>query len=180
MPKEKELSKQDSIKYVKELLKTNMTNVKKKFQPGRIIFFKYNAKNQEDTFDKTPLVMVLRVSKGYMLGINFHWLPMPHRVVLIKHILKINKRNIKNNVPLEFSYQQMKPFLIKFGYAPVIRLYIRKRISDNGVLIPDDQLMNVARTKTETFTSGKVSSEQLYKLALKKSKNYRSTRKRRQ
>jgi hypothetical protein len=171
LPKIKELTKRESADYVKELMKTK-TNIKKKFQPGRILFYQYNAKDKTQTYDKTPLVMVLKSNKSHMLGLNFHWLPMPLRVQ--------NIQNIKNKVPLEFSYRTLKPFLKKLGYAPCIRLYIRTRVSTAGVLIPDSQLMNVARLKSETFTKGKVSAEELYKRALNANKKYRTDRKRRQ
>jgi hypothetical protein len=65
--------------------------------------------------------MVLKSNKSHMLGLNFHWLPMPLRVLLIKKIIRLNKQNIKNKVPLEFSYRTLKPFLKKLGYAPCIR-----------------------------------------------------------
>lgn len=162
----KEFSKKQSQQYIKELLKTK-TNIKKKFKPGRILLMKYDAKDKTVMYDKTPLVMVLRVSKGYMLGLNFHWAPMPLRIALVKKIIQMNAKNIKNNVPLEFSYSQIKPFLNKGGYAPIIRLYIRTRIDSTGVAVPDDQLMNIARTKTETFTGG-ISAEQKYAKARKK------------
>ena len=57
--------------------------------------YKYNAKNKEETFDATPLVLVLKYSRRYVLGINFHWAPIPLRIVLVKKILNMNKRNIK-------------------------------------------------------------------------------------
>ena len=107
------LTPAQSITFIKNQLKTNRTNIKKKFKPGKIIMFKYNAKNKKETYDKTPLVLVLRSSKSYMLGLNFHWLPIPLRVLLVKKImsLPVNKKAIKNNTPLQFSYHQLRPFL---------------------------------------------------------------------
>jgi hypothetical protein len=40
--------------------------------------------------------------------------------------------------------------------------------------------MNAAKLKAETFTQGKVDSETLYKIALRKNKKYRQERSRRQ
>lgn len=179
----KSLSAKDSFKIVKEMLKTRTKKLTlKDFVPGSLLMYKYNAKNREETFDATPLVMVLKTSRRYVLGINFHWLPIPLRVVLVKKILymPINIRNIKNGKPLEFSYKELKPFLKKVGYGPVIRLYIKNRISEMGVVIPPEDLMIAARLKTETFTQGRVSAETLYKKALQGNKTYRQTRKRRE
>lgn len=178
-----ELSPAASISVVKKLLKTERKRLTSKdFTPGKILMYRYNAKNQEQTFDKTPLVMVLKQSRGYVLGINFHWAPIPMRVALIKKIIQApgNRKNIRQGKPLEFSYGQLKPFLKKIGMAPIIRLYIKSRISRTGVVVPDSELMNVARTKSETFTNGKISAEQLYKRAIQKNIKYRKTRKRRE
>jgi hypothetical protein len=92
------------------------------------------------------------------------------RINLIKHIIRSNEKNIKNGLPLEFSYDELKPMLRGLGYAPCIRLYINKRISSTGVVIPPDRLVEVARLRTETFTNGKYSAEQLYAIARKRSK----------
>jgi len=149
----KELSKQDSIKYVRTILKQNVTNVKKKLQPGRIIMFKYDAKDKTVVYDKTPLVFVLKASKRRMLGLNFHWLPFNKRIEFVRYIMKTNKRNIKNNVPLVFNYNSARAFLKKGKYYPVIRMYIRTRIGSKGVLIPDDNFLHISRTKTGTFST---------------------------
>ena len=77
----------------------------------------------------------------------------------------MNEKNIKNNKPLEFSYMQLRPMLKSLGYAPCIRLYINKRISGTGVVIPPERLMEVARLKTETFTAGKFSASQMFQRA---------------
>jgi hypothetical protein len=171
MAKEKELTPKESLKLAKEMIfhkhqKLSNSNVK----PGALLMYQYKAKNKEETYDKTPLVLVLRRSKGYTLGLNFHWLPMKMRTNLVKHILKVNKKNIKNRKPLDFSYADFKPLLKKYGYAPCIRLYINKRISSKGVVIPETELLQAAKLRTETFTSGRISAEKLYALARKRAK----------
>ena len=144
---------------------------KKDMIPGNIFFTFYDAKYKENTYDRTPLVLVLRRNRSHTLGLNFHWIPLSMRINLIKAIVAMNEKNIKNNKPLEFSYETLKPMLKGLGYAPCIRLYINKRIGSTGVVIPPDRLMEVARLKTETFTNGKYSAEQLYVMARKAGKS---------
>lgn len=163
----KELSPTQSYKKVKELLKERKKMTKKDMIPGNLIFTFYNAKYKENTYDRTPLVLLLKRNGTHTLGLNFHWIPMSMRINLIKHIIRLNEKNIKANKPLEFSYNQLKPMLKTLGYAPCIRMYINKRFSSTGVVIPPDRLIEVARLKTETFTKGKYSAEQLYKMARK-------------
>lgn len=177
----KGLSASESIKFVKDMLKTKSKKlVLKDFESGSLLMYRYNAKNQEETYDVTPLVMILKTSRRYVLGINFHWAPVPLRVVLVKKILQMNTKNIKAGRKLEFSYKDLKPFLKRIGFSVVIRLYIKNRISETGVLIPPEHLMNAARTKSETFTNGRISAEELYKRAISGNKKYRKTRKRRE
>jgi len=178
---EQPLTIKQSMELMKKLLKTNKKKLTNKdFQPGKILTFSYDAKDKTQTYDQTPLVFVLLRGKSHTMGINLHWAPIPLRIILVKKILEVNRQNIKLGKPLEFSYSQLKPFLKKVGFAPIIRLYINKRISSMGVVIPDDQIMNAAKMKSETFTKGKVDAETLYKRALRKNKEYRQNRTRRQ
>lgn len=177
----KGLSPKESINFVKKMLKTRTKKLTlKDFEPGSLLMYRYNARDRENTFDATPLVLVLRRSRGYVLGLNLHWAPVPLRVILVKKILQMNTRNIKAGKKLEFSYKDLKGFIKKIGFAPVIRLYIKNRISETGVVIPPEHLMDAARTKTETFTNGRISAETMYRKAIKGNKEYRATRKRRE
>jgi hypothetical protein len=99
---------------------------------------RYDAKFKNKVYDKTPLILVLRRSKGYVLGLNFHWLPVALRLILLKIILKMNKNNIKRGYPITITYQMLKPIITKMGMAPVIRLYIFNRISRRGLVIPPE------------------------------------------
>lgn len=177
-PELPELSATASIKLMKDIFKNKKTLTPKDLRPGKMLTYFYNAKDKSNTYDKTPLVFVLRRNKTHTLGLNIHWLPFPLRQVLIKKILgtNSNKKNIKAKKPLEFSYKNLKPFLKRLGYAPVIRLYINKRISKKGVIVPDDMLLQAARIKSETFTQGKVSAETMYRKAIKGNINYRKSR----
>jgi len=168
------LTIKQSMDLMKKLIKTNKTNFTlKHFKPGSILSIGYNAK------DKTQK-KILKRGRTHTLAINFHWAPIPLRIILVKEILKLNYQNIKKKLPLEFDYQLLKPFLKKIGFAPIIRLYINNRISRSGVVIPDEHILNAAKLKTETFVKGKVDADTLYRIALRKNKQYRATRKRRE
>ena len=87
----KPLTTKESMDLMKKLAKSNKVRLTNKhFKPGAIISFGYNAKNQLDTFDKTPLAFILMRGKTHTLAINFHWAPIPMRVVLAKAIIMAN------------------------------------------------------------------------------------------
>jgi hypothetical protein len=163
--KVQELSPSQSLKKVKDLLKERRRMHKGDLIPGNLVFTFYNAKDKEQTYDRTPLVLILKRNGSHTLGLNFHWIPLSMRLNLIKAIIQMNAKEIKRGEPLRFSYEDLKPMLKSMGYAPCIRLYINKRLSGTGVVIPPERLMEVARLKTETFTKGRYSASQLFQMA---------------
>jgi len=160
-----ELSPKESLEIVKGLLKRKRKIVSKNVKPGHILFTTYNAKFKEFTYDRTPLVLILKRSPGYTLGLNFHWLPVSLRMNLVKHIMDKNRANIRQRKAFKFTYSDFKPMLKSLRYAPCIRLYINRRFGKQGVVIPGYKLLEIARLRTETFTQGKYSASQLYAMA---------------
>lgn len=148
-------STKDGKKVVGELLKRRV-NLRRAInlgvlKDGTICYFKYKPQDKNQVWDYKPLVLVLGVSNSYVLGCNFHWINMNERLRLIEYILKINKKGSTINMPLEFTYKQLKPFLKKPEYKKCIHLYIRKRMSTNGVIIDPKYLLDVARLKLQHF-----------------------------
>lgn len=178
--KPKQMTATASLNKVKDYFKDKNLKIKRdSLRPGDLSFGFYDAKFKNQVYDKRPFFILLKQNKTHILGLNMHWLPMPMRISLVKFILKVNSNNIKNNKPLEFSYEQFKPLLKKMGYAPCIRLYIRKRMGSSLIKIPPSELMNACKLDTAVFSNGE-SAESLYRKAVQNVKQYRATRKRRE
>lgn len=167
----KELSPIKSLEAVKALLKRKTHLDKKQFKPGHLIFTHYDAQDKTNTYDMTPLVLVLKTNNTHTLGLNFHWIPYSMRIYLVMHIMQMNKMRIKHRKPLNFSYLDLKPMLKSLGYAPCIRVYINKRFAKEGVILSSSYLLEAARLKAETFTRGKYTASQLYAMARAKGKS---------
>lgn len=148
----------DSLKVLKGIVmdyrkhassgKPDWRNVK----PGKCMFFKYDAKDKKHTFDKYPLVLVLKTSSSYMLGLNFHWCEAHAKIRLIERILSMNtdsKGRVRN--PLKFTYEDLKPLLKKKGYRLCLRLYIKKRLKSNAIMIESKNLLDIARMRLTKF-----------------------------
>jgi len=164
----KELNPFQSKKKVQKLIKEKRKLKESDFKPGNLIFGVYDAKDKEQTYDRTPLVLILKRGKTHTLGLNFHWAPFYMRINLIKVIVLSNAKNVKSGKPLQFSYEELKPLLRQLGYAPIIRLYINRRFGSQGVVIPPERLLEVAQLKTETFTNGRYTAEQMLAKARKR------------
>ena len=165
-----ELNFKDSITKVKDFLKQKAEPTQKVLISGKVLMYKYNAKDKTQVYDRTPLTMVLSKSNTYMLGLNLHWCPYAMRKKLIDFFIKINRPRIKQGLEPELNYHQVKPVLARLGFYPVIRLYIRKRMSAGAIVVPTSALYEVIRIKSETFTGKAVSAEQLYKRAVNQGK----------
>lgn len=154
----------DSLTLVKNLIKTKMQPTRKNLEVGRILMFRYNAKTKAP-YDATPFAIILSTSKSYALGINLHWCPIKLRLSLINWIFKRNKQNIKQNKPLSLNYDDLRNVIKSKAYRPIVRLYIIKRMSKQCVKIPYENMEQIAKTKSETFTG--TSENTLYRLARK-------------
>lgn len=164
----------DTIKLIKNLIKEKSITKDKGLHAGNVVMFQYNPKDKSQPFDRTPLCLVLRKSASYTIGINFHWCPIPMRKILLGFIFKLNKKNVKENKPLEISWAHIKPFLFKTGYAPIIRIYINKRISHKLIKIPNYHLKQVIETKSADFIGA--DENKLYVKALRQSRASKKTK----
>lgn len=164
----KELTPKESIEMLKNMLKKDKVPIQKHLKPGALITFTYDAKDKDQIFDRTPFVMVLSCTSKYMLGCNFHWMKVNRRQMLVEYILEKNKNRIRKKLPIQMKYRELRSVMKKIGVFPVIRLYIRSRMSTKGVRVPDDMLMQASKMRTETFTGGKTNSTTLWTRAKQK------------
>lgn len=159
-------SKKDGKEVIKRLLETkidiNKEIKKKNIDDGTILFFEYEAKDQTMIFDQKPLIIVFGISNGYVLGLNFHWIPMKARKTLIEYIIKINIKNNSIKVPLEFKYKDFKKMLKIPDFRLATRIYIRNRMSKNGVIIDPKYLLDIAQLSIEHF-SDKIDIDRIVK-----------------
>lgn len=167
----KEKTTKDQEKEAMNLIKSLVKTGQKRFtnddlRPGSLLFFKYDAKDKEATYDKTPLSIVLSRSRGYILGLNLHWTPVVLRVTFMKLLFKMNKQNIAKGRPIELNYRIVKPLIDSLGLGPVIRLYIRSRMSRSGVVVPQDLWLVASKLRAENFNNGK-SANAAYNDAIK-------------
>jgi hypothetical protein len=179
--KQNKVTEQDSIQAAntfKLLLNTQLKPFNAQdFTPGSMLFYRYDAKNKLtlETWDRSPLVFILRRSRGYILTINLHYVPINLRLIFIKYFLQMNKQNIRQNMPLTLSYQMIKPVLQKLGMMTTIKLHIFGRISRRGVVIPPEFMTSAAKLKAESFTNG-ISAEQLYRQSIQQAKTWKQNR----
>ncbi len=161
------VQEQDSLSLVKKFVSKPHQLLRKDFKPGQLLMFNYKAKYDKNPYDASPLTMVMMRNSKYTLGLNFHWLPKPIRIGMMKYIMSKNKTNIKKGLPLEFSYNMIKGKLMRAG-GPALRKYLNVRISKNGVAVPHEYYNKVIHLRSEHFIN--ISAEQAWKMATTKVK----------
>lgn len=165
----------DALKMFRTLVKKNVKNLKASdFRIGNMVSFTYVAKDKDKVWDKTPLVFVLWRTNTYTLGLNFHWVPKKVRYILLDFILKKNKRNIQNGKPLQIDYREIRPLIEKLKLKAVVRLYINRRMSRKGIVIPQEHMRKAVELPAENFIG--MTAEQAYTLMVKKSKTKKKKR----
>jgi len=164
----------DAYEVFKKLLDKPKKLKSSDFYPGNIIMYVYDAKDKTKAYDNRPLGLILGRSKKYTLSLNFNWCPPKLREKILDGVMKQNKSNIKKNKPLLVNYQTVKK-LVR-GLGPVVRLYINKRISPKGVVVPSYQYYKVVNLRSEHFIG--ISAEQAWAFALKEHKKKRGKKRR--
>jgi hypothetical protein len=136
----KGMKKRFAKDYVK---KYGVSKTAKAFKPGALVSFKYDALHKEHKFDKSPLVISLGDSKkngnNYFLGLNIHWLPEKQRVLVASLIVEMLEMN--NGI---LKYEDIKPVMKIFKNSPVLRMYIKKRVSSKVILMEKDVYLRAA------------------------------------
>lgn len=152
---------------VKNLLrKKTVTLQSKNFKTStNMLFFRYDAKDKDRPYDKTPMILSLGSNSTHTLGLNLHWCPVQLRLTFLNIILNMFKQKIKSNQRFLITYRSVKSILKTLRLTPIIKLYINSRISSKGIIIPPEMWLSAAKIRAETFTGG-YNSETLYKMAL--------------
>ena len=152
----------DAYDMMKKLIDKPVKLKKSDFYPGALIMYAYDAQDKSRAYDGRPLCFVLGRSGKYTLGLNLHWMPKKLREKVMDGVLRRNKANVKKGRRLTLNYRMVKA-LVK-GLGPVVRLYINKRISPKGVVVPSYQYYKVIDLKSEHFIG--ISSKAAWAVAI--------------
>jgi len=149
------------------------------FRPGNIVLFSYPDAKYKDKliWDKVPLAIVLDVSATHVLGLNLHWVSLPHREIILKAIFKLNSRRVKRGQPLIVTYRAIRPILQRLGVLDkAIHLYLNNRIVKRGLVIPASEALDIIKVSKPAFSKS-FDYAKMYRKQSKATKAWRSNRK---
>lgn len=134
---------------------------------GNMYFYGYNPKHKKTLpfYDVAPLVLVIDVYKDGFLGLNFHYLPLKLRVVLLLQLLSITKsKRIKPNQKLAASYKMLKRAAGYKLYRPTVKRYLFDHLMSPLQLIRSTEWEDAILVPSQKFR--KASAAEVYKWAL--------------
>lgn len=132
---------------------------------GSMYFFRYEPKLADKLpyYDVYPLIFPFqRDSKGF-IGINFHYLPLKNRALLMDALYKIQETNGK----LRLNYDILKALSKKSLYKPCVKYYLNNHIRSDLIFIsPDywDIALFLPLQRFEKSTSSRVYSDSIKKV----------------
>lgn len=163
---------QEAEQFTKDLSNKNKDRFnivsRSEIQPGDLIQFEYRAKHADTLifWDAKPAVIVLRKSGSRMLGLNLHFVPFTLRKLIAEFVINKNRMNIAANKRMYIDYNLIKAFLYAIKATICIRSYIVGNMSSKVVMVKNTKDYILGSTLLKTQLIYKMSSEQIYKIAL--------------
>jgi hypothetical protein len=138
--------------WLKNKIKKKIDRIKVNgIRPGKFYAFNYDSKLFQDEklkfYDENPLVLIL--SQGHMLGLNFHYLPTKIRERVIKRLKnRYKKQWSANKILPNVSWNDLKSEL---KYADfMVKLYIRDNVR-HAVKIEHGDMEKLVKVRSEQF-----------------------------
>lgn len=126
---------------------------------GKLFMFVYDPKLKKKLpyYDRFPLIFVLEVRGGGLLGLNMHYLPVTLRLKLFNQlIVLLNNQNMDDETRLRLSYKVIKNASKYQSALSLIREYKAKYIRSKLLEVQPQDWEIVMFLPTETFRkSGK-------------------------
>ena len=120
---------------------------------GNMYVFAYDAKTKAELpyWDKFPCILCLGVNKGYMLGLNLHYIPPKEREKFIERLLRYaNTKTVSNQTRLIIDWGRVKN--IKFS-KHMVKLYILKRVKGSLEEVKPADWFNVIYMPLQQFVA---------------------------
>jgi hypothetical protein len=115
----------------------------KKILPGKMYLFRYNPLNKATLayYDILPLVFPVEKYRDGFLGINFHYLPIQLRLLLLDRLkpFHINAEKMDQTTRLRLSYKLLTSFARLNIVQPTLHKYLYGRFRSRMLqILPDD------------------------------------------
>ena len=138
------------------------------FKPGDIFLFNYIPKYESDIkrlpyFDRYPLILLLDVQPGHLLGLNFHYLPYLERAILLTQLYTFLREDETEDIDgvtsflgekayIDITYDKVQNLTVPKNYwKPCFKKYLNNHISGRLLKIHPQEWDIILQLPIERF-----------------------------
>lgn len=107
-------------------------------RPGNMYMYLYDPKTKDTLpyYDRFPLIFPFRVESDRFWGINFHYLPLQYRAMLMDELYNItNNKRYDETTKLRMSYQTLNAASRFRYFKPCVKQYLFSQMQSKFVYI---------------------------------------------
>lgn len=143
--------------------------------PGYMHMFFYHPKGAADLpyYDTFPIIFPFSKDNETFTGINFHYLPVKMRVVLLRNLLDFaSDKKLKEETKMKMQWHYVANLARYNGVSAAVKKYRFDHVQSQFLFIPAPQWFNAVMIPFERFRTGKQASffskEMVWKDSLQK------------
>lgn len=152
----------DQVKYLGNSVSPNavMSNSARRRSfliPGQMVLFFYTAKNRDTLpfYDTFPLIFPFSQDDETFTGINFHYLPVKFRVVLLKNLLDFSTdKKLDEKTRLKLQWKFVAGVSRFNGVEAAVKKYRFDHVQSQFLFVPAPQWFNAVMLPFERFVMG--------------------------
>jgi len=155
-----ELARKSNVRSM-DVLTENKNHLTRKIIPGKMYSFFYSAKYKDELpyWDAMPLIFPFSMDDTSFHGLNLHYLPPKHRLLLMNNLMQftVNKNN-NEQAKLRLSWRLLSNASKFPQVAPCVKQYLKSHVKSMFVEIPMDSWKIMAFMPVAKF-KGKLESQ---------------------
>jgi len=124
-------------------------------EPGKMVFFKYDAKHKETLpyYDMLPLSIIVDILPDGFTGLNLHYLPPKVRAIFLLRLDEtLNNKKMNKTTRFQVTYGMLKATSKLKFFAPCFKRYLGAHIKSKINIIKPDQWHNAVMLPASKFT----------------------------
>jgi hypothetical protein len=109
---------------------------------GQMYLFKYDAKHKDELpyYDMFPLIFPFKKVKDGFLGLNFHYLPLPYRAILMDNLYPLmNNDKLDETSRLRLSYSILTKTTKLRYFKPCVKHYLNNNVKSRFIYIAPEE-----------------------------------------
>jgi hypothetical protein len=137
-----------------QILRSDNERIKSRTTIGKMYFFLYDAKHKDTLpyYDKFPLIFPVDRVEGGFTGLNFHYLPLQLRAVLMDSLYDItNNKRYDETTKLRLSYNVLKGAEKFKLFKPTFKRYLSSQVRSKFIQIEPSEWDIALWLQTEQF-----------------------------